>query len=84
MAFLCSAYKEEEVPDAKGNMEKRSLLKFHFKLAPIKVAVFPLVNKDGMPEKAQLIFKELQKNYKVQYDKSGAIGRRYKIGRAHV
>jgi glycyl-tRNA synthetase len=54
------------------------MLKFNFKLAPIKVAVFPLVNKDGMPEKATEIYKDLQKQYKTQYDTSGAIGRRYR------
>jgi glycyl-tRNA synthetase len=78
MAFLCNAYKEEEAPDANGKMEQRIVLRFHFRLAPIKVAVFPLVNKDGMPEKAITIYKDLQKHYKSMYDTSGAIGRRYR------
>lgn len=78
MAFLCDAYKEEEAPDANGKMEMRAILKFSHKLAPIKAAVFPLVNKDGMPEKAELIYKDLQKRFKVMYDTSGAIGRRYR------
>ncbi|MFH1050877.1 MAG: glycine--tRNA ligase [bacterium] len=78
MAFLCSAYKEEEAPDANGKMEMRAILRFSNKLAPIKAAIFPLVNKDGMPEKADLIYKDLQKRFKVMYDTSGAIGRRYR------
>lgn len=75
MAILCAAYDEEEVP---GDKEKRTVLRFSPNLAPINVAVFPLVNKDGMPEFAEKIYHELQKNFKVQYDISGAIGRRYR------
>jgi glycyl-tRNA synthetase len=56
----------------------RSVLKFHPRLAPIKTAILPLVNKDGMPEIAQEIEKELRRNYKVFYDDKGAIGRRYR------
>ncbi len=78
MAFLCNAYNEEEAPNDKGEMEKRVVLKFNPKLAPINVAVFPLVNKDGMPEAAHEIYTELQKHFKATYDKSGAIGRRYR------
>ncbi len=78
MAFLINSYTEDEVPDANGNLEKRNFLKFNFSLAPIKVAVFPLVNKDGMPEYAHKLFKDLQKSFKSQYDTSGAIGRRYR------
>jgi glycyl-tRNA synthetase len=73
MAFFIDAYYEEEV---KGEM--RSVLKFHPRLAPIKTAILPLVNKDGMPEIAQEIEKELRRNYKVFYDDKGAIGRRYR------
>ena len=73
MAFLIDAYDEEEV---RG--EKRSILKFHPRLAPIKAAVLPLVNKDGMQELAQKIEKDLRKRLKVFYDDKGAIGRRYR------
>jgi glycyl-tRNA synthetase len=73
MAFLIDAYDEEEV---RG--EKRSILKFHPRLAPIKAAVFPLVNKDGMQELAQKIEKDLRKRLKVFYDDKGAVGRRYR------
>ena len=73
MAFLVDAYNEEEV-----NGEKRVVLKFHPKLAPFKAAILPLVNKDGMPEYADKIYRELMQNFKTFYDESGAIGRRYR------
>jgi len=73
MAFLIDAYYEEEV-----NSEMRSVLRFHPKLAPIKAAIFPLVNKDGMPEIAREIEKDLRRNFKVFYDDKGAVGRRYR------
>ena len=73
MAFLTDAYDEEEV---RG--EKRSILKFHPRLAPIKAAVLPLVNKDGMQELSQKIEKDLRKRLKVFYDDKGAVGRRYR------
>jgi len=73
MAFLVDAYYEEEV-----NGEMRSVLRFHPRLAPIKVAIFPLVNKDGMPEISREIEKDLRRNFKVFYDDKGAVGRRYR------
>jgi len=73
MAFLVDAYNEEEV-----NGETRVVLKFHPKLAPIKAAVFPLVNKDGMPEIARGIEKDLRSHLRVFYDDKGAVGRRYR------
>lgn len=73
MAFFVDAYFEEEV-----NGEVRTVLKFHPKLAPIKAAILPLVNKDGMPEIARKIEADLRKNFKVFYDDKGAIGRRYR------
>ncbi len=73
MAFLVDSYKEEEV-----NGELRTVLKFHPRLAPIKAAILPLVNKDGMPEISRKIEKDLRRNLKVFYDDKGAIGRRYR------
>jgi glycyl-tRNA synthetase len=73
MAFLIDAYNEEEV-----NNETRVVLKFHPKLAPIKVAILPLVNKDGMPEAAKEIEADLRPFMKVFYDNKGAVGRRYR------
>lgn len=73
MAFLVDAYAEEEV-----NGETRAILKFHPKLAPLKAAIFPLVNKDGMPEISRNIEKDLRRYLKVFYDDKGAVGRRYR------
>ena len=73
MAFLIDAYYEEEV-----NGEMRSVLKFHPKLAPIKAAILPLVNKDGMPEIARKIENDLRPFIRIFYDDKGAIGRRYR------
>lgn len=78
MAFLCNAYEEEEITDDKGKTETRTVMRFHPKISPVQAAVFPLVNKDGMPEVAHKIYKDLQRDFKVQYDTSGAIGRRYR------
>ncbi len=73
MAFLVDAYYEEEV---KG--ETRSVLRFHPKLAPIKAAILPLVNKDGMPEIAKKIETDLRPFLRIFYDDKGAVGRRYR------
>ena len=78
LAFLCEAYTEDEAPDDKGKMQTRIVMKFHPRIAPIKAAVFPLVKKDGMPEKAQEIYRALKKHYNVFYDETGAVGRRYR------
>ncbi len=73
LAFLVDAYAEEEV---RG--EKRSVLRFDPRLAPIKVGVFPLVKKEGMPEKAHAIYNDLRKGFPCFYDEKGAVGRRYR------
>jgi glycyl-tRNA synthetase len=73
LAFLCEAFVEDEMGG-----ESRTVLKFHPRLAPIKAAIFPLVKKDGMPEKAEGLYRELKKRYNVFYDEKGAIGRRYR------
>jgi glycyl-tRNA synthetase len=78
MAFLVNAYHEEEAPSAEGQMETRVVLKFNPKLAPIKAAIFPLVNRDGMPEISKKIEHELRPHLRVFYDDSGAVGRRYR------
>ncbi len=73
MAFLVDSYREETVND-----EQRTVLGLHSKLAPIKAAILPLVNKDGMPEKSQKLEEALRNSFKVFYDDKGAIGRRYR------
>ena len=78
MAFLVDAYREEEAPTADGKMETRTVMRFHPKLAPVKAAIFPLVNRDGMPEMARSLETDLRKSLRVFYDDSGAVGRRYR------
>jgi glycyl-tRNA synthetase len=78
LAFLCEAYHEDMVPDEHGKPAERLVLKLHPRLAPIKAAVFPLVKKDGMPEIAQRIYRELKPQFNVFYDDKGAVGRRYR------
>ncbi len=78
MAFLADAYEEDEAPTADGKVEKRTVLRLHPKLAPMKCAIFPLVNKDGLQETGRKITEDLQRSYRVFYDESGAVGRRYR------
>ena len=78
LAFLCEAYTEDEAPDEKGKMQKRTLLRLHPRLAPIKCAVFPLVKKNGMPEIAKEIYRAIKPQFPVFYDEKGAVGRRYR------
>lgn len=79
LAFLCEAFAEETVADEEsGKQDTRTVLRLHPRLAPIKAAVFPLVKKDGMPEKSMAIYKDLQKHFAVFYDEKGAVGRRYR------
>ncbi|HLX11468.1 MAG TPA: glycine--tRNA ligase [Bacteroidota bacterium] len=78
MAFLVNAYAEEEAPTGEGGVETRVVLRFHPKLAPVKAAIFPLVNRDGMPEISKKIEADLRPHFRVFYDDSGAVGRRYR------
>jgi len=73
LTALIDAYCEEDVD---GN--PRTVLKLHPRLAPKKVAVFPLLRKDGHPEKAEQVYKMLREKYAADYDDSGNIGRRYR------
>ncbi len=78
LAFLCEAYHEDQAPDDKGDMQTRTVMKFHPRIAPVKAAVFPLVKKDGMPEAAREIYSALKKRFVTFYDEKGAVGRRYR------
>ncbi len=78
LAFLCEAYQVDTAPDENGTPQERVFLKLHPRLAPIKAAVFPLVKKDGMPEVAQQLYRELKHEWNVFYDDKGAVGRRYR------
>src|SRR5262245_58537413 len=78
LAALCEADTEDKAPIDKGELEERTVMKFHPRLAPIKAAILPLVNKEGMPEIAQKLYRELKKEWNVYFDDGGAIGRRYR------
>ena len=79
LALLCEAFEEEEVTDQHGKKETRIVLRFHPRMAPIKVGIFPLLkNKPALVEKAQAIASSLRPYMTVFYDEAGAIGRRYR------
>jgi glycyl-tRNA synthetase len=74
LAVICSAYQIDEVEG-----EKRTVLKFHPRVAPIKAGIFPLVkNKPELVDRARKLFHRLQRKWNVIYDQGGAIGRRYR------
>ena len=79
LALLCNAFCEDKAPDDKGKEEVRTVLRFHPKVAPIKIAIFPLLkNKPELVEKARAIYQDLGQRWLSFYDESGAIGRRYR------
>lgn len=79
LALICEAYDEETVTDEKGQSETRVVLRFHPRMAPIKVGIFPLLkNKPDLVAKAKEVAKALQPHMAVFYDEAGAIGRRYR------
>src|SRR5437899_2493983 len=73
LAFLLDAYDEDQVEG-----ETRVVLRLHPKLAPYKAAVFPLLRKDGQPERARRIYDALRQHFPVDYDQAGSIGKRYR------
>lgn len=74
LSIMCASYTEEKLE----NGEERVVLKLPAALAPIKLGIFPLVKKDGLPEKAQEIMNELKFDFKCQYDEKDSIGKRYR------
>ncbi|MBI2949899.1 MAG: glycine--tRNA ligase [Verrucomicrobia bacterium] len=79
LALICHAYAEDQAPDEKGNMESRVVMRFHPRVAPIKVAVFPLLkNRPELVKKAKEVRDLLRPHMTVFYDEAGAIGRRYR------
>ena len=80
LAFLVDAYDEEEIDTSSGAQggEQRTVLKLHPRLAPVKVAVLPLVRKDGQPEVAREIVAALRGRMQTEYDAGGSIGKRYR------
>ena len=79
LALICNAYCEDQAPDEKGKLESRVVMRFHPRIAPIKVAVFPLLkNKPDLVKKAKEVRDLLRPYLSVFYDEAGAIGRRYR------
>ncbi|HMP98732.1 MAG TPA: glycine--tRNA ligase [Cyclobacteriaceae bacterium] len=76
LAILSAAYTEEKVSGEEGN--ERTFLKIPAALAPFKLAILPLVKKDGLPEKAQAIFNDLKFDFRCYYEDKDTIGRRYR------
>jgi glycyl-tRNA synthetase len=79
LAFLVDAYDEEFVErEGTGEGERRTVLRLHPRLAPVKAAVLPLVGKDGQPELARQVHRALRARVQSEFDSGGAIGRRYR------
>ncbi|MDO5719182.1 MAG: glycine--tRNA ligase [Actinomycetaceae bacterium] len=78
MAFLVEAYCEDEAPNAKGGVDKRTVLKLDPRLAPVKAAVLPLSRKEELTGPAKELAMSLRKRWNVEYDDAGAVGRRYR------
>ncbi|WP_432491252.1 glycine--tRNA ligase [Kineococcus auxinigenes] len=78
MAFLVDAYSEDEAPNTKGGVDKRTVLRLDHRLAPVKAAVFPLSRNEQLSPKARDLAAELRKHWNIEFDDAGAIGRRYR------
>jgi len=78
LAFLLDSYAEDEAPNTKGGVDKRTVLRFDPRLAPVKVAVLPLSRNADLSPKARGLADELRKRWNVDFDDAGAIGRRYR------
>jgi glycyl-tRNA synthetase len=79
LALICNAYCEDQAPDEHGKLESRVVMRFHPRIAPVKVAVFPLLkNKPELVKKALAVRDMLRPHLAVFYDEAGAIGRRYR------
>jgi glycyl-tRNA synthetase len=73
LALLCDAYDEDEIGG-----ERRTVLRLHPAVAPVKVAVLPLLRRDGHPERAREIYEDLRSHVNAEYDEGGHIGKRYR------
>ncbi|MGC5310146.1 glycine--tRNA ligase [Micromonospora zamorensis] len=78
LAFLLEAYDEDEAPNTKGGVDKRTVMRFDPRLAPVKVAVLPLSRNEALSPKAKDLATLLRKRWVVEFDDSQAIGRRYR------
>src|SRR6266496_4116588 len=78
LAFLLEAYDVDEAPNTKGGVDKRTVMRFDARLAPVKVAVLPLSRNESLSPKAKGLAELLRKRWIVEFDDAGAIGRRYR------
>jgi glycyl-tRNA synthetase len=78
MTFLVDAWTEDEAPNTKGGVDKRTVLRLDPRLAPVKVAVLPLSRNEDLTPRAKALAAELRQLWNVEFDDSGAIGRRYR------
>jgi glycyl-tRNA synthetase len=78
LAFLLDAYDEDEAPNAKGGVDKRTVLRLDPRLAPVKVAVLPLSRNENLSPKAKELAATLRRHWNIEFDDAGAIGRRYR------
>lgn len=78
LAFLLDAYAEDEAPNAKGGVDKRTVLRFDPRLAPVKAAVLPLSRNENLSPKAKELAATLRQRWNVEFDDAGAIGKRYR------
>ena len=78
MTFLVDAFSEDEAPNTKGGVDKRTVLRLDPRLAPVKVAVLPLSRNADLTPKAKAVATELRQLWNIDFDDAGAIGRRYR------
>jgi glycyl-tRNA synthetase len=78
MTFLVDAWSEDEAPNTKGGVDKRTVLRLDRRLAPVKVAVLPLSRNADLTPKAKAVAAELRQHWNIDFDDAGAIGRRYR------
>lgn len=78
LLILSSAYTEEKITKEDGSVDERIVLRIPPALAPVKLGVFPLIKKDGLPEKARMIMDDLKIDFACQYEEKDTIGRRYR------
>jgi glycyl-tRNA synthetase len=78
LQIISAAYTEEELTKEDGSVDSRVVMKLPPVLAPIKLAVFPLTKKDGLPEKARTIIDQLKFDFNCQYEEKDSIGKRYR------
>ena len=78
LAFMLEAYDEDEAPNTKGGVDKRVVMRFDKRLAPVKAAILPLSRNADLSPKAKDLATELRKNWNIEFDDAGAIGRRYR------